>query len=55
MKGMEIHGVCKLFDAVPKKDMASQNTLIMGYGMCGAIAIAIRLFESFNVGKTLRS
>ncbi|KAJ0699761.1 putative tetratricopeptide-like helical domain superfamily [Helianthus annuus] len=51
MKGMEIHGVCKLFDAAPKKDVASQNTLIMGYGMCGAIATAIRLFESLNGGN----
>ncbi|KAI3824721.1 hypothetical protein L1987_06192 [Smallanthus sonchifolius] len=48
--GMEIHGVCQLFDALPLKDVASSNTLIMGYGMCGTIDTAISLFKSLTHG-----
>ncbi|KDP38620.1 hypothetical protein JCGZ_03973 [Jatropha curcas] len=38
----------KVFDEIPKKDTASWNTMILGYGMLGDLNIAIRLFEAMK-------
>ncbi|XP_071686033.1 putative pentatricopeptide repeat-containing protein At1g69350, mitochondrial [Rutidosis leptorrhynchoides] len=35
----------KVFDRIPNKDVASWNTMIMGYGMRGELDTAISLFE----------
>ncbi|KAI3804440.1 hypothetical protein L1987_25983 [Smallanthus sonchifolius] len=41
----------KVFDEIPSKDVASWNTIIMGYGMCGEIDTAISLFEAMKAGN----
>ncbi|KAK9059071.1 hypothetical protein SSX86_021690 [Deinandra increscens subsp. villosa] len=41
----------RVFDEMPKKDVASWNTIIMGYGMRGEIDTAISLFESMKDGN----
>ncbi|KAI3811678.1 hypothetical protein L1987_21406 [Smallanthus sonchifolius] len=37
-----------MLNALTKKEVASWNTLIMGYGMCGASDSALGLFESMK-------
>ncbi|KAI3756691.1 hypothetical protein L1987_56513 [Smallanthus sonchifolius] len=41
----------KVFDEMPNKDVASWNTVIMGYGMRGEIDTAISLFEAMKAGN----
>ncbi|OMP08265.1 hypothetical protein COLO4_06627 [Corchorus olitorius] len=38
----------KIFDQIQRKDIASWNTMILGYGMLGKINIAINLFEAMR-------
>ncbi|XP_057480662.1 pentatricopeptide repeat-containing protein At1g18485-like [Actinidia eriantha] len=38
----------KVFDQIPHKDVASWNTMILGYGMLGELDIAINLFEAMR-------
>ncbi|CAN6540946.1 unnamed protein product [Malus baccata var. baccata] len=38
----------KVFYCMPSKDVASWNTMILGYGMLGELNIAIRLFEKMR-------
>ncbi|KAJ0803113.1 putative tetratricopeptide-like helical domain superfamily [Helianthus annuus] len=38
----------KVFDEMPKRDAASWNTIIMGYGMRGEIDTAVSLFEAMK-------
>ncbi|XP_073301152.1 pentatricopeptide repeat-containing protein At1g18485-like [Primulina huaijiensis] len=38
----------KVFDQIPKKDAASWNTMIMGFGMVGELDSAIRFFEAMK-------
>lgn len=38
----------KLFDQIPKRDTASWNTMILGYGMLGESDAAIDLFEAMK-------
>ncbi|KAM7273966.1 hypothetical protein ACFE04_028630 [Oxalis oulophora] len=38
----------KIFDRIPTKDVASWNTMILGYGLLGKLDIAIKLFESMR-------
>ncbi|KAL1803148.1 hypothetical protein ACET3Z_031795 [Daucus carota] len=38
----------KVFDHIPIKDVASWNTMILGYGMLGEFDTAINLFESMK-------
>ncbi|GMP91562.1 hypothetical protein CsSME_00042212 [Camellia sinensis var. sinensis] len=38
----------KVFDQIPHKDVASWNTMILGYGMLGKLGIAINLFEAMK-------
>ncbi|KAI3694953.1 hypothetical protein L1987_77938 [Smallanthus sonchifolius] len=37
-----------MFNALTKKEVASWNTLLMGYGMCGVSDSALSLFESMK-------
>ncbi|XP_040993346.1 putative pentatricopeptide repeat-containing protein At1g69350, mitochondrial isoform X1 [Juglans microcarpa x Juglans regia] len=39
----------KVFDQIQKKDVASWNTMILGYGMLGELDTAINLFEAMRV------
>ncbi|KAE9462110.1 hypothetical protein C3L33_05980, partial [Rhododendron williamsianum] len=39
----------KIFDRVPIKDVASWNTMILGYRMLGELDTAIRLFEAMRM------
>ncbi|KAF5745004.1 pentatricopeptide repeat-containing protein [Tripterygium wilfordii] len=39
----------RIFDRIPKKDAASWNTMILGYGLLGQLDIAINLFEAMKV------
>lgn len=38
----------KVFSQIPKKDVASWNTMILGYGMLGELDTAISLFEAMK-------
>lgn len=38
----------KVFDQIPKKDTASWNTMIMGFGMVGELDSAVRFFEAMK-------
>jgi pentatricopeptide repeat protein len=38
----------KVFDQIQKKDVASWNTMILGYGMLGELDTAINLFEAMR-------
>ncbi|KAK9274427.1 hypothetical protein L1049_019242 [Liquidambar formosana] len=38
----------KIFNRIPNKDVASWNTMILGYGMLGELEIAIDLFEAMR-------
>ncbi|KAL6277178.1 hypothetical protein ACE6H2_020779 [Prunus campanulata] len=38
----------KVFDRIPSKDVASWNTMILGYGMLGELNTAISLFEAMG-------
>ncbi|XP_071722987.1 pentatricopeptide repeat-containing protein At1g18485-like [Rutidosis leptorrhynchoides] len=38
----------KIFDRIPNKDVASWNTMVLGYGMLGEFDTAINLFEAMK-------
>ncbi|QCE03539.1 structure-specific endonuclease subunit SLX1 [Vigna unguiculata] len=38
----------KVFDTIPNKDVASWNTMILGYGMRGELGTAMNLFEAMK-------
>ncbi|KAF3455270.1 hypothetical protein FNV43_RR05718 [Rhamnella rubrinervis] len=39
----------KVFDRIPNKDVASWNTMILGYGLLGELDTAISLFEAMKI------
>lgn len=39
----------KIFERIPNKDVASWNTMILGYGMLGELDTAINLFEAMKI------
>ncbi|KAH6781948.1 hypothetical protein C2S52_001243 [Perilla frutescens var. hirtella] len=41
----------KLFDRIPKRDTASWNTMVMGFGMRGELDSAVNLFEAMKADK----
>lgn len=43
-----IDSASKVFNQIKKKDVASWNTMILGYGMLGELDIAINLFEAMR-------
>lgn len=43
-----IYTARKIFDQIQHKDVASWNTMILGYGMLGELNIAISLFEAMK-------
>ncbi|KAK9904462.1 hypothetical protein M0R45_000686 [Rubus argutus] len=45
-QGKEIHG--SVFDRISNKDVASWNTMILGYGMLGELDTAISFFEAMR-------
>ncbi|TVU51780.1 hypothetical protein EJB05_03224, partial [Eragrostis curvula] len=44
-KGGMLDTASKIFDRINRKDVASWNTMIMGYGMQGQIDVAFKLFD----------
>lgn len=44
----QIHIASKVFDQIPRKDTASWNTMILGFGMLGKLNAAIDLFEAMK-------
>lgn len=44
---------CKVFNQIPFKDVASWNTMILGYGMIGELETAINMFEAMR-GDTVQ-
>ncbi|GLU18932.1 hypothetical protein SLE2022_352080 [Rubroshorea leprosula] len=38
----------KVFDRIPHKDVASWNTMVLGYGMLGKVDVAIKFFEGMR-------
>ncbi|KAI4386202.1 hypothetical protein MLD38_004155 [Melastoma candidum] len=46
----QIHVSKRIFDRMPARDVASWNTIIMGYGMLGQSDFAINLFEGMRLG-----
>ncbi|KAL5053055.1 hypothetical protein RYX36_033737 [Vicia faba] len=47
-KCCQIDLATKIFDHIQHKDVASWNTMILGYGMLGELDNAINLFEAMN-------